>query len=149
MGETDGDSVLDLYRLAVEMADRVSARRASANAWYVSLETATLSILGLLSGVERQTTSWVLVAVAAAGACIAVVWLVTLRSYQRLNSAKFAVIQKIEDRLPVQMYKQEWAILRPADTRRRRYHALSAVERTVPVVFLVLNLSLALYFAFR
>jgi hypothetical protein len=38
---------MELYKLAVEMADRVSARRGTANAFFVTVNTALLAFLGL------------------------------------------------------------------------------------------------------
>jgi hypothetical protein len=41
------DTVLELYKISVEMADRVSARRGTANAFFLSVQTAVISVLGL------------------------------------------------------------------------------------------------------
>ena len=41
---------LELYKLAVEMADRVSARRAAANAFFLTVNTALLAFVS--SGLE-------------------------------------------------------------------------------------------------
>ena len=38
------ETTLDLYKLAVEMADRVSARRGGANQFYLTLETLILAV---------------------------------------------------------------------------------------------------------
>lgn len=46
-GATVPSDYLDLYKLAVEMADRVSARRGTANAFFVTVNTALLAFLSL------------------------------------------------------------------------------------------------------
>src|SRR4051812_38656787 len=39
---------LELYKLAVEMADRTSARRTAANSFFVTLDSAFLAAIGLV-----------------------------------------------------------------------------------------------------
>ena len=47
------------YQIAVEMADRVSARRATANAFFATVETIFIGVLGgvLLPG-QTAATGW-------------------------------------------------------------------------------------------
>jgi hypothetical protein len=70
---------LELYKLAVEMADRVSARRAVANSFFLTVNTALAALLG--SGSFRWYVS-------VAGIVFAVTWWALLRSYKELNAAK-------------------------------------------------------------
>ncbi len=129
--------VLELYKLAVEMADRVSARRGSANAFFLSVQTALVSVIGFGMS-ERSGPPWyVSLAVAMGGVTLSFAWWLQLRSYRHLNSAKFRVINDIEERLPVRIFTDEWAVLRgtPEPRRTRRYAELSSSERIVPLVF--------------
>jgi len=126
---------LDQYKLAVEMADRVSARRATANSFFITVQSALATAFGF-SNHER----WPL---AVAGLVVAAAWWLSLRSYRMLNGAKFEVINKMEQRLPEAPFKDEWAILdRKEGPLHKRYAALSFVEQTVPVAFIALNLGL-------
>lgn len=59
-GAVEGDEhasqqYVELYKLAVEMADRVSARRATANAFFLTVNTALLAFVssGLDAGYSR------------------------------------------------------------------------------------------------
>lgn len=120
---------LDEYKLAVEMADRVSARRGAANSFFLTVNTALTALLG---GTDLK---WY---VSAAGIAFAATWWALLRSYRDLNRAKFTVILQMEERLPVQIYGDEWRVLNPDDAPRRgsaRYFELGQVERLVPVLF--------------
>jgi hypothetical protein len=123
---------LELYKLAVEMADRVSARRATANTFFLTVNTGLAALLG---GKELR---WY---VAVAGILFALTWFLLLRSYRRLNAAKFDVILAIEQGFSIRPYTDEWQILKPktpGDKRRRKYLELGQVERIVPLVFIAI-----------
>jgi len=129
------DGYLELYKLAVEMADRVSARRTAANSFFLAVQTALVTLLGV-DGLSRQ-------AVAGAGLVLAGAWWLLLRSYRKLNGAKFQVITEMEIQLPVAVFKQEWTALKgggpPVKRRLRdRYAELGVVERVVPAIFAVI-----------
>lgn len=135
----------EIYRLAVEMADRVSARRGIANSFFL---TANTGVVALLAGDAARSS------LAAAGILVSVVWWALLKSYRDLNSAKFAIILVMEERLPVRVYGDEWDRLRRepvrfrASLRRRelrvwlaQYRELGTVERTVPWIFALIYLA--------
>jgi hypothetical protein len=112
---------LDLYKLAVEMADRISARRGVANTFFLTVNTGLAALLG---GDELR---WY---VAGAGIVLCAAWWALLKSYRDLNRAKFDVILVMEQRLPVHPFGDEWNEL-----RKSRYRELGRVERIVPALF--------------
>ena len=133
--------VLELYQLAVEMADRVSARRGLANTFFLTLNTGLAALLG------ASNLRWY---VAVAGIVFAAAWWWQLRSYRRLSAAKFAVINSIEVHLPLQLFSEEWRYLqrakplgRPRSPRElwawlTEYHELGGSERVVPLAFVAI-----------
>lgn len=135
---TSGSSEIELYKLAVEMADRVSARRALANTFFLTVNTGLVALLG------GKTLRWY---VAAAGILFALAWWSLLQSYRRLNAAKFEVINALEARLPMQLFSDEWARLEAARAPRKLwppsslwawlngYHELGTAERVAPLAF--------------
>ncbi|MDX2646987.1 hypothetical protein PV341_26150 [Streptomyces sp. PA03-1a] len=136
-------AVIELYKIAVEMADRVSARRALANAFFLSIQSTlvTVAALPLFTGARSWPVSVVFTLV---GAVLSGTWWVQLRSYRDLNRAKFAVINEIELQLPVQPFGSEWQALLATRTGswRGRYTDLGSAERIVPSVFVLLHLLL-------
>lgn len=140
--------LIDLYKMAVEMADRVSARRGQANQFYVALQTALLGVPAAFAVVGHGSEidplrSFLLSLV---GAMVSVVWWFQLRSYRDLNTAKFRVINQIEaDNLPIRPFSDEWKDLKkdPVPGFRGRYAELGFVERFVPIVFFAINTVLA------
>lgn len=127
----------DLYKLAIEMADRISARRGVANSFFLTANTAVVALLA------TSDARWSL---AAAGIVVAVAWWALLKSYRDLNAAKFEIILAMEKRLPVRVYGDEWDRLQrdPVGFSLRRetfrswfaqYRELGRIERIVPWIF--------------
>jgi hypothetical protein len=124
---------IELYKLAVEMADRVSARRATANAFFLTVNTALLAFVS--SG--SLNVFWL---VALAGIALSATWWVLLKSYRDLNAAKFDVITKMETDLEAQVFGDEWETLKEKRSEgwRGRYAEFGTVERFVPFIFAAL-----------
>lgn len=123
------EGYLEIYKLAVEMTDRVSARRAVASSFFLTAQSALIVLVGVTS-----TKDW---AFALPGLVLAATWWLLLRSYRILNSAKFKVIRRMEERLPAAPFNDEWIELKPEEGKpwRERYFELGLLERIVPVIF--------------
>jgi hypothetical protein len=124
---------LELYKLAVEMVDRVSARRATANAFFLTVNTALLAFVS--SG--SLNVLWL---VALSGIALSATWWVLLKSYRDLNAAKFEIITEMENNLEVKVFDDEWERLKEnrPEGWRGRYAEFGAVERFVPLIFAAL-----------
>ncbi|WP_405907871.1 hypothetical protein OG742_23890 [Streptomyces sp. NBC_00828] len=139
-------SVLELYKLAVEMADRISARRGQANVFFLSIQTAFVSVIGVSLSNLRQEPWWAAPVLALAGVAISMTWWMQLRSYRELNRAKFAVINAIEMQFPVKVFTDEWGHLTRTReiSRRARYAELGFGERVIPWIFVLVHALLCL-----
>ncbi|GAA0421063.1 membrane protein [Acrocarpospora corrugata] len=129
--------VLEQYTLYVEMADRVSARRGTANVFFLTLNTSVFTAVGVLGQNPPDGPKVLLIVpwLVLVGQCLAWFWL--LRSYRQLNSAKYAVVGAIEEQLPVSPYwRAEWAALGEGKDPAR-YWPLSHVEQWIPFFFAV------------
>lgn len=141
-------TALALYQLAVEMADRVSVRRATANTYFLTVHTTLATVVAVfLASPDRaaEADAVPVVLIATVGVLLSVVWWVLLRSYRDLNAAKFEVILEMEKSLPSQPYGDEWASLKkdPVKKWRGRYAELGTVERVVPAAFIAVYVGLA------
>ncbi|WP_137229816.1 hypothetical protein [Streptomyces sp. BPSDS2] len=136
--------ILELYKLAVEMADRVSARRGASNAFFLSVQTTFVAIVGFGFPKLAESPWWAALAVALAGVTLSATWWLQLRSYRDLNTAKFKGINKTEEWLPVKIFADEWEALRrdPIVGWRKRYAELGTSERIVPLTFVAAHLLL-------
>ena len=134
------DQYLELYKLAVEMADRVSARRASLFTFPFTVNTALFALL--FSG-EFSAPLWF---VAVVGMLISVSWWAALKTYRELNVVKFQVIAEMEAKLEAQIYREEYKTMQASrpDRWRDRYIALNlrTVEQAVPIVMAMLYLAI-------
>jgi hypothetical protein len=119
------DPKLALFELYLATAEKVSDRRAQANSWMISVNSA-------MSVGSAQKMIW-LWAIPSAGALVCLAWAALVTSYRKLNRAKFAVLRQIEVELSISLFASE----REAYRRDRR-RSLSYVETFVPVCFALL-----------
>ncbi len=135
------DSRLELYKLSVEMADRISARRGTANAFFLTLETLLAGLVGMVqpssSVGSLKVDTFGVVVVSVVGLVLSAAWWLLLRSYRDLNEAKFSVILEMEKDLEAHPFGDEWDYLKkdPVKSFKKRYAELGVVERVVPVAF--------------
>lgn len=136
-GEKYQAAILEQYKLYVEMADRISARRSLTNTFFLTVNAALLTAAGAVSGtILHGMPTWGLVVagLAAVGQCGA--WFLLIASYRQLNRAKYKVIGALERQLPAQVYDAEWAELGDGRTISQ-YVSLTLVELWIPVLFMV------------
>ena len=128
-----------LFELYLATAEKVSDRRAQANAWMLSVNGAVVGLYGYLQAdkagavvgaAQRAVWLW---AIPAAGALICLAWVALLASYRQINRAKFEVLKELERDLPASLFTREQVIYR---AERRR--SLSRVERWIPGCFFLL-----------
>lgn len=141
-------TTIDIYRLAVEMADRVSARRTTANNFFLALHGSLAAVVAFL-GIQPGATAAggvgshgavPTIVIGLAGLLLCASWWLGLRSYRDLNSAKFKVITKLEEQLPAKIFTEEWQYLKRDEISwwRGRYAEQGTVERVVPFIFAAL-----------
>ena len=124
---------LEIYKMYVAGADAISARRAFANNFFLSVNTALIGFIGYL-GVGAKETQ---LAIGLAGIVLCFFWYRLLGSYKGLNSAKFEVILEIEKQLPLSPYDAEWEFLERGDNAKH-YRPFTNTEMRVPFVFMIL-----------
>lgn len=136
------DPKFALYELFVATAEKVTDRRAQANAWMLSVNSAIVALYGYLqSGKSVATTDtfaaiW-LWAIPVAGILVSAAWFALLASYRSLNHAKFTVLKEIEKELAFDLFTRE----------ERVYEAKgrlsgSVIESAIPWTFAALYLAM-------
>jgi hypothetical protein len=128
-------AILEQYKTYVEMADRISARRALTNTFFLTLNTAVFTVIGVFLQNHQQAATWLLVfpLIALLAECGA--WFYLVRSYRQLNTAKYEVVGMLEERLPASPYwRAEWRALGEGKDRSK-YWPLTHIEQWIPSLF--------------
>ncbi|KKL90219.1 hypothetical protein LCGC14_1906870 [marine sediment metagenome] len=136
-GEHYKPHLLEQYKLYVEMADRISARRQTANSFFLSVNTAIIALVGYINFGSKTKASFYWL-VSLAGMLLCFIWYRLVRSYKDLNSAKFKVVNEIEKELPIAPYDREWEkVGRGKDPKL--YLPFTHIEIFVPWVFFAIH----------
>jgi hypothetical protein len=109
----DNELVLELYKVMVASSEALVARRQGVNTFFLTVNGAILTALGLIvTAVHNASVEAVgVIALAATGVILALAWRSLLRSFSQLNTGKFVVINRIEALFPVAIYAAEWTAL--------------------------------------
>ncbi|MCK5716628.1 MAG: hypothetical protein KAH77_03995, partial [Thiomargarita sp.] len=133
---------LEIYKLYVDLTDKLSVRRLSVNSFFLTLNSFIIGLLGYGKIATPQTITtpefyWI---ISILGMIICIIWFRIIRSYKNILRARFLVIQGIEQELPLAPYAAEWQFLQ-AD---KAYRPLTHFEMWVPWIFFVLNIAISL-----
>ena len=129
------EHLLEQYKLYVESVEKTSDRRQQANNYFITINAALISLIGLSFQVKvLENVAWTKSLLALVGIVICVVFWFLIRSYKQLNTAKFLLIHEIEKHLPLALYKYEWKVLGEGKDASK-YYPFSHIELSVPWVF--------------
>jgi len=148
-GECYSQHLFEQYKLYIESAEKISDRRQNANNYFLTINTALISFLGLSFQVQiLEKLSWLRSLLAVLGIIICTIFWFLLRSYKQLNTGKFKVIHEIESNLPLALYDYEWEILEEGKNKKV-YYPFSRVELLIPWVFGIIYTVLGIIFIFN
>ena len=132
--------LLEQYKLYVQSAENVSARRVASSNYLLTLNTALVALYGFQSAGFGQNY-WTLL-VPIIGIPVSLLWHKIIKSHADLNRVKFKVIHEFEEHLPAAPYKYEWRLAE--EGQGKAYRAVTTIERRIPVLFAVLHAGLAI-----
>jgi hypothetical protein len=136
--------LFEQYKLYVASAEKISDRRQNANNYFISINTALVTLLGLSFQIKIiESFTWTRALLSLVGIIISIIFWYLLRSYKQLNTGKFKVIHEIEKKLPMALYDYEWDILEKGK-KKEVYYPFSHVELLIPWVFGLLFLFLGI-----
>ncbi|WP_299970360.1 hypothetical protein [uncultured Roseobacter sp.] len=129
------DQTFELYKIYLATAEKVSDRRAAANTWMLSVNSAISALYGYLkmggASVSEFEQGFWLLAIPAAGIIVCFAWAVLLASYSKLNGAKFQVLHEMEKSLPVAPFEREQKIYKAMGRR-----SFTGLEKWAPFAFI-------------
>ena len=132
--------LLEQYKLYVQSAENVSARRVQSSRYLLTLNAALVALYGIQSAGFSQNY-WTLL-VPVIGIPVSLLWYWIIKSHADLNKIKFEVIHEFERHLPAAMYKYEWRLAERG--QGKAYRAVTTIERWIPVLFAILHVALGI-----
>ena len=130
--------LLEQYKLYIQSAENVSARRVASNRYLLTLNAALVALYGLQSANFGQGY-WTLL-IPVIGIPVSLLWFLIIKSHADLNHIKFVVIHEFEQHLPAAMYRYEWILAE--EGQGTTYRAVTKIERWIPILFAGLHLVL-------
>lgn len=144
-GAKYSEHLFEQYKLFVDSIEKTSDRRQQANNYFITINTALISIIGLSFQVKIfDSAPWLKSLLALLGIIISIIFWFLIRSYKQLNTGKFSVIHEIEKHLPLALYKHEWEALGKGKDKNK-YYPFSHIELWIPWVFGSIYLILGVY----
>ena len=131
--------LLEQYKIYVQSAENVSARRVVSNRFMLTISAALVALYGLQSANFGQGY-WTLL-IPVMGIPVSALWYLIIKSHADLNHIKFKVICELEQHLPAAMYKHEWKLAE--EGQGKTYRAVTNIERCIPILFSILHIVLA------
>ncbi|WP_019876261.1 RipA family octameric membrane protein [Sporichthya polymorpha] len=128
----------ELYKLMVQSSEALVSRRGSANTYFVTLNGALATAVGLIlqrgEGAVLAAASILVLSIVGAAVCI--VWRLLLISFGQLNRGKFVVINSMEEHLAAAIYRAEWIALGKGE-KPSLYKSFTEREALVPIALAV------------
>lgn len=141
--------LFEQYKLYIESAEKTSDRRQNANNYFITINTALISLIGLSFQIKCfENINWIKSFLSLVGIIICIIFWYLIRSYRQLNTGKFTVIHQIEENLPLAIYKHEWEVLGEGK-EKSKYYPFSHIELLIPWVFGIIYTVLGIYFLFQ
>lgn len=134
-GDAFGADLLEQYKLYVQSAENVSARRVASSRYLLTLNIALVTLYGIQS--EGFVQSYWAMLIPILGIPVSGLWYQIIKSHRDLNTVKFDIIHKLEEHLPVALYAYEWQLA--GEGHGTSYSAVTRIERWIPIAFVVLH----------
>ena len=137
-GDSFGSDFLEQYKLYVQSADNVSARRVASSRYLLTLNAALVALFGVQSANFGQGY-WTLL-IPVMGIVVSLLCYLIIKSHADLNRVKFDVIHELEQHLPAAIYRYEWNLAEEGQSTM--YRAVTKIGRWITILFAGLHLVL-------
>lgn len=135
-----GTDLLEQYKIYVQSAENVSARRVASSRYLLTLNIALVTLYGIQS--EGFGQSYWTMLIPILGILVSLLWYQIIQSHRDLNTVKFQIIHQLEEHLPVALYTHEWQLA--GEGHGTSYSAVTRIEKWIPIAFIVLHIMLFL-----
>ena len=133
----DPDVLIEQYKIFSQTAENLMERRQSVNSFYISANTALITIGGTIFAIgEGNFIPKILVicALALPGFLLNYSWYKMLQTYYINNQGKIKVLSLIEQKLAVSLYDAEWKVMKNRYSKKK-YVSFTDNEKKLPFIF--------------
>jgi hypothetical protein len=147
-GDSYRSHLLEQYKQYLNMADKISERRSTSNAFFLAVNTGLLSGFGIADVSAHKTPTLLLIAGGVSAIILCYWWFRLISAYRDLGTAKFKVVHEIENSLPIRPFDAEWEAVGRGENKKL-YWPFTHIERRIPWIFMCLYILIILYAIFR
>lgn len=139
----DRTELLEQYKIFLETSESLVARRQTVNSFYVSANTALITIMATLITAFKEINEKIIICglISFIGIILSISWNSILNAYGILNSSKMKVISMIEHELPASLYDTEWDVMSDK-LNSKKYTSFTDSEKKAPKAFIILYILL-------
>ena len=139
----DSDQLVEIYKVQIQSADRISNRRATLTRHYIivmfGLITGAFTLIQNYSAIPSELTEiftyrTITIAGSIIGILLSWTWFVQIDRYLQLNSRKFNVLKDLETKLKYQFYGETLQGLGEQD-RQKSYWKRAFYHLSMPSIF--------------
>lgn len=124
--------LLDQYKLYVEMADRMTARKVIINNTFMTLlGAAAVAYASAPKYFDLRFVLFFQLGLMLVSLLVSLIWRSFVLHQTKVTDTKFKVIQEIEELLPAQPYKMEYVY---CIKERKTSSALNRLDRSLPLI---------------
>ena len=113
------------WQTCVDMANSVSQRRDTMNNLFVTLNLAIIAGVSLVGGPKT-------IMMIIAGVIVCILWVLFINNFRELNSAKFIIINSLEENMVNKPFTEEWGIIKD----NKKYIEGTKLEKAFPICFI-------------
>ena len=129
------------YKIAIDMADRVSSRRGGTNNFFLSANSIVFVFL-----TAQNNFYGIHIFVAIFGILLSFIWYFIILNYKNLNKIKYSIINEIEKDMPLEIYKKEWDRFKSLNENNKWF---TRIEKYMPILFIWLYSIFLLFVLFK
>ncbi|OPJ57360.1 RipA family octameric membrane protein [Clostridium chromiireducens] len=131
--------LLEEYKLLLQTSESLILRRQAMNTFFLTANGVLISMLGIITGAKVESSYLYIYycAFSLVGGILCLSWNSLLVSYGQLNAGKFEVLNRLEQFLPVSIFKAEWIALGEGKNKKK-YRSFTQSEKIIPRLFLIL-----------
>lgn len=125
--DPDEQVYLEYYKVWIGTISASEARRQAASAFYISIIVALTGIFSLSDGSEA---GYLLLSIWL----VSLLWFFTIRYFRGIAKAKFDVVEILEQKLRLPMYKIEWEFFKSKYKGHFKSLEVTNIEILLPIV---------------